>query len=89
MVLVSGRPGVQSPTSPASSAPLDETPAIDGAATRRSADAIARLPSGTQRLSTDPVNSYMLELLTCPSLYLTHEPSAEQIRSLDSTCNRR
>ena len=89
LVLVSGRPGVESHASAASSAPPDETPAIDSTATRRSADAIARLPSGTARLSTDPVNSYMLELLTCPSLYLTHEPSAGQIRSLDSTCNRR
>ena len=89
MVLVAKRPGVETATSGPTSSRVEEALAVDTTSTRRSAGAIAEWRHGTVRLSTDPVNSYMLELLSCPGLYLVREPSAEQIRSLDSTCNRR
>jgi Protein O-mannosyl-transferase TMEM260-like len=88
MVVVARGPGVGAVESSSVSS-LDRSPSIDTAATRRSADAIATWRHGSPRLSTDPVSSYMLELLGCPALYLVRDATAEQIRSLDSTCNRR
>jgi hypothetical protein len=88
MVVVAREPGVGAVESSSVSS-LDRSPSIDTAATRRSADAIAAWRHGSPRLSTDPVDPYMLELLRCPALYLVRDATDEQIRSLDSTCNRR
>ena len=90
MVLVALQPGVEAHNYPQAESAVRDLPIVDTIVTRNAADWIAKSGmEGPVRLSTDPVNSYMLELLACPSLYLVRAPSAEQIRSLDSTCNRR
>jgi transmembrane protein TMEM260 (protein O-mannosyltransferase) len=90
MVFQSMQPGEEMTNSSGAVSSVNSSPRIDTVATRRSADLIEKWRKGkAARLSTDPVNAYMLELLGCPALYLESTPDAEQIRSLDSTCNRR
>jgi hypothetical protein len=64
--------------------------AVDSAAVRAWRDRLAAWRRGRAvRSSTDPLDGYVMSLLECPALLLEERPSDGQIRSLDSTCNRR
>jgi hypothetical protein len=64
------------------------SPAIDTAATRATAVAIDDWRRGRlARPSVDPTNEYFMNVLSCPGLILTPNPSKVQLTSRDSICN--
>jgi hypothetical protein len=64
--------------------------AVDSAMVLRSMRAIESWRRGRgSRPSTDPVNEYFLQVLSCPALLMHHAAKQPPPASLDSTCNLR